>query len=266
MRYFRSLALVSLVLLAALLPRRVKQALLPPRLAFYGHLICDGVHPAAARYRYPTRGEFLAFVRTLHNIGYEVVPFLEYIAKDDRKKVAFTFDDGFAEMGRFIKTQSFLRPQCFTLFVGGEDVSRYSIPGVSGSADDLFLSDSSVADLRKLGVHVGYHGAVHQRLRRGYLENDVRALLGQQPLDLGKFSTPLAFAYPYCAPDYRELSDRLIREEGFQFIFGTQFNLDFPSAYERVSMDVKKSVPRFLNPCLLQLHVLIAKRLLGRFA
>lgn len=264
MRYLRSAALLSLFVIVSLLPRRIKRALLPERIAFYGHLISDGDHPASVRYRYPSTREFGHFVVALQRMGFRFSSLPDFLVGDGTKKVALTFDDGFAEIGRFIAGQRLLTPEVFTLFVGGDGTAPYAVPGLGMEREPhLFLTDVDLQRLRLLGVHIGYHGQLHVRLPESYGEEDVQNLLGRGASRPERLSTPLAFAYPYTAPRRRDLADRLVRDRGFEVIFGTGFDWASPSIYERISLDVAKSIPRFLNPCIFQLNVLMAKRLLG---
>ena len=263
MSSLRSRALPLLSDLLSLVPKRVCTRLLPERLSFYGHLVHDGDHPARRRYRYPNSAEFAAFVKAIGDLGYQISALTEYLKDDGERRALFTFDDGFSQVATFIAAQRLLSPSKFVVFVGSGGASEFAIPGVGSSRDPGLLVDADeIQRLRGMGVHIGFHGALHRQLPDNYDKGDLRTLIGDVRARIGEFSQPRAFAYPYKAPFHRAAADDFVRDAGFDVIFGTEFDWRTRSAYERISLDIANDMPVELNPCLFQLNMLLAKRFL----
>lgn len=238
--------------------------LLPNRICFYGHLVSDNRdHPAWGAYRYPSSREFTEFIEKLRKIGYETVSLPEYFESPPHKKIALmTFDDGYAAVRR--DSHAIMRslnvPYAVFIHPPGDIPPSFPIQE-KYLHSNLFMTACDILDLKRDGVHIGFHGKSHQSLATTTDRNTI-TLHASPPLQTaGMLSEPLTYAYPYGAPPNYLQHDQILMECGFQHIMDTRGFGSIGHHHFRVPLDIEHTSDGVLNACEYSLlnHVLSSK-------
>jgi len=226
-------------LLARQLSPRILRILLPHRPVFYGHLVSnDSNHPIREFYNFPSVYEFEAMIEFTLEAGYRFVSLETYLRSRSRGECLLTFDDGFREVRYVIHPILSRRNIPYCAFVCGFE----SIHGPCkirnlNTQGPEFLSLDDVKYLREEGAHIGFHGNRHDPITSNWTSADILDLVRPPTAVSALLSRPWAFAYPFRAPQNFEEVDALIRSEGFEYLFGTEYWDSSMYHFGRVSID-----------------------------
>jgi peptidoglycan/xylan/chitin deacetylase (PgdA/CDA1 family) len=226
--------------------------ILPNKLCFYGHLIADTRdHPAWSAYRYPSSTEFSEFIHRLRKMGYETVSLREYLDSPLHRKVTLTtFDDGYAAIHRYghALLKSLNVPYAVFIHPPGDMPPNFPIRKET-KASNLLMDAREIADLKRDGVHIGFHGNSHWNLAATNDRDVILQHVSPPPETAQLLTTPLTYAYPFSGPANYLLHDRALMECGFQHIMDTRGFGSIQNHHFRVPLDIHHTSDRIRNAC-----------------
>lgn len=267
------LKVIFIKTLVALLNRNLLRAILPDKFILYGHLISDGYHVAENRYRFPSSQEFSFFIQYIRNLGYSFVSFSEYLACDGKKKILLTFDDGFNVIKK--ETHNYLKenriPYMVFILTAPLLDSNFQMdifkPFSNNRTENDYLSSSEINFLKNEGVEIGFHTKNHHLVTNETIHDNFEFEIEKQFEHL--FTEPLAFAYPYKAPDHFDEFDEIIKRiNGAKYFFDTKgIAENQKNHYFRMSIDSfigNNAKNIVLYNLKLEAAILLIKRIKGR--
>lgn len=247
--------------LARNLPPKALRRFLPPRLIFYGHVISDDKrHPALRYYNFPARAEFEQMIGFVQDAGYRFVSLADYVNLPRNGDCLLTFDDGFREVRTVIHPILSSRSIPYAIFVcGGSSLVPCRIRHLDTSGPE-FLTLNEIADLKRQGVHIGFHGNRHELMSSDWTDEAILDLIRPAAAVAEVLSAPRVFAYPFQAPGNCDRTDALIRSAGFSYVFGTEMIKPHSDHLSRISMDMPPGNVNVANTALYGLQNLAFSR------
>ena len=224
-------------------PRFLLRFVLPRQFSLYGHYISNTKNPVVlARYQYPGFSELEAVILWARRSGYRFVSLQEYCSCENKteKMILLSFDDGFKnvidEIHPFLKKHEVP----YAIFILSRPLRdenfQMSIFTSEGKMD--FLSRQDILDLKKDGVHIGFHTDTHKRINENLSLEEIHGEISASNDIAEVISEPKAFAYPFAGPKDWKAYDCIIHEYGFTVVFDTRGELESSGGhFFRISMD-----------------------------
>ena len=232
------------------LPNVLLKYLLPPQFILYGHIINDNNHIVKNRFKYPSFNELSEFVELFRKMHYEFVSYRDYLENNSQKKILLTFDDGYKEIYTELHPYMLEKHIPYMIFILTEPLEKSNfivdiLKKYKKNNQRYYLNKDEILKLKSDGVDIGFHTRIHFKID-DYTKINDKILLEEVKINRkykNLFSEPLAFAYPFRAPEGYLKYDSVLKKIGFKNIFDTK-GLKNNRNYHffRLSMDVDKAV------------------------